>query len=1111
MSGKTGYTHPRFTRSTVVRRRRAIAVATVLAVGLIPLSAAVAGADASPTSTATATASPTDAPSATPTEAPSATPSQAPTPSTATATATSPAATATATATEAPTPSATPTGEPAAVGTDGAGQAAAAGPDPAAPQAVPVPGATQSVITVKAGSDRTGVDGVTNLAGVVLGLFTAETGGTQFGGTCTSDVQGDCSFTVDNTQLGGANNNRHFWVRQVGAPTGYYTNPTLRTGQSTASQTEATPYSFEVPLTAAGLQGGQTYSSTTTGSNGFMLGTGPNVRKASGGIWQDSRNNPVLPSTCGLRVGLVIDFSGSTSGFNTQLKQAADTFVDSLVGTPSSMSLFSFSVNSPAAGATQNYPDLTPVSTAAQAAAFKARYAGWTSQGGTNWDRGLASAAEAANKFDIVVMITDGAPTNYSSPPEGNQSFNRLREVENGIFSANAIKAEGTRVITVGVGDAITADPNAALNIRSISGQVVFNGSNSTVADYYLSPNYAAAGDALKALAQGNCTGSVSVIKQVVPSTAPAGSITGAQPAGGWTFAGVSNDAGVTIDPPTTRVTATGTGAVNFPLTFAGGVQSGALTFTETQQAGYTLQQVGGANAVCTRTDTGASIPATNSGALGFQVTANITYPVTCTVYNRAPSPQASVVLEKTWSINGQIYPEGLQPAGFVATGSVDGTVQGWNVVVGGFTAGQNVSVDETTSITGHPFCSLTSRRLTSSNGTTVDLAMPAPRTLEAGLNRYGITNVVVCESRLTLVKAVEGGDASPDLWTLNAVTPSGALPGPSGTTGVSALVTPNVSYPLNETGGDPRYVQFVAENAVIVPPASGSWDCVEVDAAGNVIPGYADGLNGAVSVPLGNSVRCTTFNETATLALRKFVNNTHGGTATAADFTLTATPVGPLPLPAGLGPVSVTGSEVYQTFNVRPDVEYALTEQGPAGYRLVTIDCYISAGTPRSTDRITVPALQSGNCTYVNEDLPATLTLVKTVTNDNGGTALPTALDVGRGRSDPDLRGRPVPHAVTAATVNAGHLHPVRVRRPGRVHRRRLVLHRRHADRVDRSSSPLGGDVTCTINNNDQPAKLTLVKTVTNDNGGTAVPTAWTLAAAGPTPISGSDRVARR
>ena len=51
----------------------------------------------------------------------------------------------------------------------------------------------------------------------------------------------------------------------------------------------------------------------------------------------------------------------------------------------------------------------------------------------------------------------------------------------------------------------------------------------------------------------------------------------------------------------------------------------------------------------------------------------------------------------------------------------------------------------------------------------------------------------------------------------------------------------------------------------------------------------------------------------------------------------------------------------------------------------------------------------------------------------------------------------------------------------------------------------PLNTSATCTINNNDQPATLTLVKTVTNDNGGTALPTDWTLAAAGPTPITGT------
>ena len=49
------------------------------------------------------------------------------------------------------------------------------------------------------------------------------------------------------------------------------------------------------------------------------------------------------------------------------------------------------------------------------------------------------------------------------------------------------------------------------------------------------------------------------------------------------------------------------------------------------------------------------------------------------------------------------------------------------------------------------------------------------------------------------------------------------------------------------------------------------------------------------------------------------------------------------------------------------------------------------------------------------------------------------------------------------------------------------------------------GADVTCTITNDDQAAHLTLVKTVTNDNGGTAKATDWTLTGDGPTPITGA------
>nr|NLI49317.1 hypothetical protein [Propionibacterium sp.] len=48
------------------------------------------------------------------------------------------------------------------------------------------------------------------------------------------------------------------------------------------------------------------------------------------------------------------------------------------------------------------------------------------------------------------------------------------------------------------------------------------------------------------------------------------------------------------------------------------------------------------------------------------------------------------------------------------------------------------------------------------------------------------------------------------------------------------------------------------------------------------------------------------------------------------------------------------------------------------------------------------------------------------------------------------------------------------------------------------------GDDITCTITNDDVAPKLTLIKKVVNDNGGTRTASEWTLTAAGPTGISG-------
>ncbi len=207
--------------------------------------------------------------------------------------------------------------------------------------------------------------------------------------------------------------------------------------------------------------------------------------------------------------------------------------------------------------------------------------------------------------------------------------------------------------------------------------------------------------------------------------------------------------------------------------------------------------------------------------------------------------------------------------------------------------------------------------------------------------------------------------------------------------------MTPNTTYQLAESGGDPRYVQDDNRtNLQTNPLSTGSMTCVQIDALGNVIPGYSDGINGGVSVPLGYSVRCTAINRTAPLILIKHVINDNGGTAVAANWNLTATPTTPPAVPAGLVAQTVPGSEIANPANiiyVRPGQPYILTESALAGYTLTGISCVTSVNAnPRALTNITLAANESGVCTYTNDDNPR-LTLVKKVVN-HAGTDITTA-----------------------------------------------------------------------------------------------------------------------
>ncbi|MCL2464951.1 MAG: VWA domain-containing protein, partial [Micrococcales bacterium] len=285
--------------------------------------------------------------------------------------------------------------------------------------AVPAPTSTTAVITVKIGGTRTGPASVDPVQGVVLKLYDGSSAALPASkasplpdswATCTSDADGDCSFIIPDTQVGGANRDRQFYIMQVGAPTGWFGDPTVVTSVDGDTFTQ-TPYAVR---TGAELRAGETYRSTSE----FMV-TDTDAT-ASTGIWPESLDNPAWPESCGLNVALVLDLSYSVEEAHAldTLKGAAMRMTNSLVGTDSQVALFTFGISAPATGAANVNRPLTPVSTQAGADQVNSWIEGMTitTRESTNWDRGLYQVAQQQQirarsgqkpLYDLVIVLTD--------------------------------------------------------------------------------------------------------------------------------------------------------------------------------------------------------------------------------------------------------------------------------------------------------------------------------------------------------------------------------------------------------------------------------------------------------------------------------------------------------------------------------------------------------------------------------------------------------------------------------------------------------------------------------------------------------------------------------
>lgn len=507
----------------------------------------------------------------------------------------------------------------------------------------------------------------------------------------------------------------------------------------------------------------------------------------------------------------------------------------------------------------------------------------------------------------------------------------------------------------------------------------------------------------------------------------------------------VTNDNGGTVAANSVNLSASG------PVAISGVTGSAAVTSAPVSSGTYTLSEANPAGYAAGPWSCTAGTLSGNSLTLALGQTS------TCTINDNDVSPALTLTKTVTNTHGGTVTASSviLTATGPTTITGASGTAAVTNAAVNpgtyalseanpaGYTPG-------TWSCTGG-----------SLSGSSLSLALG--QTANCTINNADIAPT------LTLVKTVtnnSGGTLSASSVTLKATGPT-TITGVTGDPSITTAAVNAGTYALSEVN-PPGYV-------------ASAWSCSG---------GSLSGSN--VSLAPGQNATCTINNTDIApkLTLVKTVGNTNGGTAAATAFTLSAT--GPVSISGATGTAAVTNAAVKVG-------TYGLGEAGPVGYAASTWSC--TAGT-LSGSNLTLAAGDVATCTITNSDIAPKLTLVKTVTNDNGGTVAASSVTLSA-TGPVSITGTSGAVAVTARSVKAGTYALSEVNPSG------YAAGNWSCDVGTLSGSNLtlvnGQVATCTINDDDIPPVLTLSKTVTNDNGGAAAVADFTLAAAGPTAISGT------
>lgn len=346
-------------------------------------------------------------------------------------------------------------------------------------------------------------------------------------------------------------------------------------------------------------------------------------------------------------------------------------------------------------------------------------------------------------------------------------------------------------------------------------------------------------------------------------------------------------------------------------------------------------------------------------------------------------------------------------------------------------------------------------------------------------------TYAIPTDSNVTVPQAA--GNFTLFNGTINSVsgyTLTGSYAGDSSTQ-ITINFTANNSTPVLAWGG-----HIAAES---------DWGIGNGASAVNGAPYHQRVLNMDGAPGTGNQDRSLQASAVILLPYITITKVVQSGTALPSDFSFTINPAvngtATYGIPYGQNSVTI--------FNVTPDGNYTITESGPTGYGFVSgtgSNCTFSSSTATaSVAQGTYGKVKNASCTFTNALQTGTITLIKNVINNNGGTA--GANDFGL-----TIGGTAVTSGQTLTLPTGSYA----INEAGLSGYAFVSITGTGCPAALDGTVSLtnSANITCTITNDDIAPSLTLVKTVTNDNGGTAQPTDWILTATGPTSISGAGGV---